>query len=166
MVTAAQINSNRAEQRPPQRTEQRLKRAPKSDNRFHVPPEEIPDGMSYQWNTVSVMGNEEIAREQKIHMERNHWTPVPAKRHPWLSGSKTSDGPIIIGGQMLCERPSYLTDEARAEDLRNATTQYGHQFKRLTEAPDGTGPRDNKGRSLVSASRSFEPVQAVPDDDE
>lgn len=159
-------NLTRNDQRAPQR-ETRLQRAPKSDSRFDVDPSLIPDGMSYQWNVDSVMGNTDIARPQAIHMARNHWKPVPARRHPelsgWREGMPGGDAAILIGGQMLCERPSYLTDEARDEDLRNAKNQVGQQIQRLGLAPAGTAPRETAdGRTMATAKRDYN--LAVPED--
>jgi hypothetical protein len=88
---------------------------------FHIPKELIPDGWSYQWAAVSVVGNTEILLDQNLMMAENGWRPVPASRYPGrFMPEGTGDKPIVRGGQMLMERPKALSDEARAEDIRNA----------------------------------------------
>lgn len=88
---------------------------------FDVPKELIPEGWSYQWAAISVVGNTEILLDQNLMMAENGWRPVPADRYPGRfmpegHGSK----PIVRGGQMLMERPKVLSEQARNEDIRNA----------------------------------------------
>ena len=87
---------------------------------FEIPKEMIPAGWSMQWNAVSVAGNSEILLDQNHMMYQNGWRPVPAERYAGSLVPKGSTGNIIRGQQMLMERPQALTDEARAEDVRNA----------------------------------------------
>lgn len=87
---------------------------------FEIPKEMIPLGWSYQWNAVSIAGNSEIILDQNHMMHQNGWRPVPAERYAGTLVPKGATGNIIRGQQMLMERPQSLTDEARAEDLRNA----------------------------------------------
>lgn len=87
---------------------------------FEIPEEMIPEGWSYQWNSVSIAGNSEIILDQNHMMHQNGWRPVPAERYAGTLVPKGATGNIIRGQQMLMERPQSLTDEARQEDLRNA----------------------------------------------
>lgn len=87
---------------------------------FEIPNEMIPEGWSYQWNSVSIAGNSEIILDQNHMMHQNGWRPVPAERYAGTLVPKGATGNIIRGQQMLMERPQSLTDEARQEDLRNA----------------------------------------------
>ena len=87
---------------------------------FEIPADMIPKGWSYQWNTVSVHGNSEVAREQMHLMEQQGWRPVPAERYAGTLVPKGSKGAVIRGGMILAERPMALTIEARNEDLANA----------------------------------------------
>lgn len=160
---------NRPEQRDAQRQperEPRKQRHASNGSRFEYDHDKIPAHMTYQWNLVSVTGNEEIVKNYSIHMARNHWRPVPAKRHPELSGwspGKTSgEEAIIIGGQVLCEREAYLTEEARDEDMKVAYDQVGQQWKRFSETPNGTAPRqDANGRSLAKVSKTYD--RSIPE---
>jgi len=87
---------------------------------FDIPKDMIPKGWSYQWNSVSVAGNSEILLDQNHMMHQNGWRPVPAERYAGTLVPKGSKGNIIRGQQMLMERPTVLTEEAQAEDIRNA----------------------------------------------
>lgn len=95
----------------------------------HVPPEEIPAGWDYQWNTVSVVGME-FPEEQQI-MQQNGWRPVPATRHPGRWYPPEYKGAIVVKGLRLEERPTELGDQARAEDIENARKQHRDQTEVL-----------------------------------
>jgi hypothetical protein len=90
---------------------------------FHIPPEIVPKGWSYQWNVVSVVGNSDVVMDQVGGMYENGWRPVPAERHPGLFVARGKTGEIVRGGQRLEERPKALTDQARAEEIANAQQQ-------------------------------------------
>ena len=77
----------------------------------------VPDEWSYQWMAVSVYGDTGCVARSVDDMVGNHWTPVPAKRHPKMPAA---NGYIEIGGQRLMERPLFLTLQAQAEDLDRA----------------------------------------------
>ena len=87
---------------------------------FEIPKEMIPKNWSYQWCAVSIAGNSEIVLDQNHMMHQNGWRPVPAERYAGTLVPKGATGNIIRGQQLLMERPQALTDEANAEDLRNA----------------------------------------------
>jgi len=87
---------------------------------FEIPAHMIPKGWSFQWNAVSIAGNKDILLDQNHQMYQNGWRPVPAERYAGTLVPKGSTGPIIRGQQMLMERPTALTEEARNEDIRNA----------------------------------------------
>lgn len=87
---------------------------------YAIPPEIIPPGWDYQWNAITVVGNKEILMDQNLQMEANGWRPVPASRHDGRFMPVGHSGSIIRGGLRLDERPMVLSEEARAEDLRNA----------------------------------------------
>lgn len=87
---------------------------------FDIPQHMIPKGWDYQWNAVSVAGNSDILLDQNHMMHQNGWRPVPAERYAGNLLPKGSKGNVIRGQQMLMERPMALTQEARAEDIRNA----------------------------------------------
>lgn len=126
----------------------------------YVPPEIIPDGIEYQWVNDTVHGEKQATR---FDYERTGWMPVPADRpgHEgrWMaSGSK---GEIIYKGMVLMERPKYMSDRARAKELRAAREQV---FIKEAQLKGG----DIKGVSLDTQhpraiatnriSKSYEPI--------
>lgn len=93
-------------------------------DQFAVPLNEIPEGWTYQWNTVTVLNQnmKEIERGDLL-MHENGWRPVPASRHPGRWAPVGYEGSIIIEGLRLEERPASLTQEAVAEDNMRAKAQ-------------------------------------------
>ena len=87
---------------------------------FDVPANMIPKNWTYQWNLVSVAGNSDIVSDYSLMMHQNGWRAVPAERYAGTLLPANAKGAIIRGGQRLEERPLALTEEARAEDIRNA----------------------------------------------
>lgn len=87
---------------------------------FDIPKDLIPKGWEYQWCAVSVVGNTEILLDQNLMFAENGWRSVPSDRYPGKFMPAGHKGSIIRGGQMLMERPSSLSDEARADDIRAA----------------------------------------------
>ncbi len=79
-----------------------------------------PKGWDYQWNTISVHGNADVARDQMNFMQSQGWRAVPAERYAGSLLPRGAKGSIVRGGVILEERPTSLGDEARAEDLRAA----------------------------------------------
>lgn len=151
----------RSEQRNEQRNEQRLIRPKeKADDRFAVTP---PPGMSYQWVAVTIMGQQDTRVAPR--MFQYHWTPVPAKRHPELFGATAGDEAGIIDGLMLCERPTYLNDESRAEEQAAARQQMGDESRRAGKlAPASGDPQDAQLRR-PRMQRDYGDL-AVPEDRE
>lgn len=98
---------------------------------FAIPPELIPDGWTYQWCAVSVVGNTEVLIDQNLMMAENGWRPVPADRYPGRFMPAGYTGNIVRGGQMLMERPSSLTEEARAEEIMIAKRQISDRNESL-----------------------------------
>lgn len=132
-------------------------------NEFHIPREDIPPGMSYQWNNHTVFGQENPS--YSAHMEMQGWVPVPARRHPHLMPTNyDGNGPIIVKGQILVERPQELTQEALQEELDKARGEvrmkeeqlYGPapegQFQRARE--DGTNEFNRINREVVRGTPS------------
>lgn len=79
---------------------------------------EIPPGFVYQWVALSVMGSEAIAAPGLARMKIDGWREVPSSRHPKM---RKKGRRIIVGDQVLMERPSEMTDDARKEEIDLAT---------------------------------------------
>jgi len=163
-ATAPVRNAARAEPRPEGQREQirtRGRQRSGTIDKFHIDANLIPEGMSYEWKRVSVMGAPDPSYDQ--HMAEQAWEPVDTSRHPQFMpvGHK---GPIIRDGLMLMERPAALTQEARAEDRQMAREQVQVKERQLSNTPDGTFTRDHaSARAVTKVSKSYEPM-AIPAD--
>lgn len=136
---------NRTIQRPPQR-----RMIYTGANRFDFDKSKIPPGQAYKWLRVTIAGQEDD--ENRIMAEMNGWTPVPANRHPELSGlSAKSDQAIVRGGLMLVEQPKEYEEESRNMDKFEARNSLEEQVQRL-----GLQARQNGARGI---RRSIEPIE-------
>lgn len=126
-------------------------------NKFDVPREQIPDGMSYQWNNATVFGKSDPSYDS--FMAQQGWEPVPAYRHPHLVPPGTPENaPIIIDGQVLVERPAELTNEALQEELDKARGEVRAKEDQLY----GARPDTPVGRGL-GIKKDFErPTAELP----
>jgi hypothetical protein len=131
---------------------------------YFVPPNEIPSGWDYQWNTFSVHGRED--NEMQVLMHANGWRPVPAERHAGRWTAPNYKGAVIVKGLRLEERPTALGNEARAEEEGKARTQMRDQTDslRLTEKmPAGFESRRSKYRGTGGEVRiQIDPAIDVP----
>lgn len=112
---------------------------------FDVPRNFAPPGWEYQWCAVASLGNKEIVRTMNIEFHQNGWRPVPAQRHDGYFMPKGEAGPIIVRDQMLMERPKAMSDEARAEDHRNALQQMRDRDQALMGGKANFGGVQNQG---------------------
>lgn len=83
---------------------------------FHIPPEKIPDGISYYWCRRFIFKNGEGEDAGRYpQMVSMGWDPVPYERHADLFMPATfrgaMSGCIEILGHILLERPEELTKE-------------------------------------------------------
>lgn len=123
------------------------------ENRFDIPLDEIPEGMSYEWKVKTVLGKE--AREQMLAWKLNGWRPVPAGRHPGFTGESTdSQAEIERGGQILCERPREVTAMSQGMDREKARDQVQSQLDRLAGRAKETG-----SQRVTSIKRNYEAIR-------
>lgn len=130
-------------------------------DKFYVDPNTIPDGWSYEWKRKSTLNQEDPSYQ--IQLAHKGWEPVPASRHPSYMPANTSYETIERDGMILMERPKELTDEARANDIRNARAQVQQKQEQLAQAPQGQFDRANKDRSLVKVARNYEAI-SIPNE--
>lgn len=129
-------------------------------DKYYIPEGLIPDGWTYEWKRKLVLGAEDPSYE--VALARRGWQPVPANRHPEMMPAGYRGVEIIRDGLILMERPSVITDDVRAADLRRARMQVKFKEEQLTAAPPGQFERTNKGNDMVKIKRSFE-AMPVPD---
>jgi hypothetical protein len=159
-----QATAQRAPQRTPQYRGQRTAagRIKFSDDVYYINPEDVPNGMSWEWKRRTYVGKEDTPYQAKLAM--NGWEAVDGSAVPQFG---ISAGEVDIGGLVLMQRPKEMTDEARHEDYTTATGQVKTQFNRLEdvrEVPANTLPRDNRGRPLSSVRRDS-PIQVRSDNE-
>lgn len=130
-------------------------------DRYAIPPHEIPEGWTYQWNQVTVL-NKEVGGDLIMH--ENGWRPVPASRHPGRWTAPGASGSIIVDGLRLEERPAALTQEALLEDRSRAKAQIRDQTDslRLTQKKL-PGSREARGRNMGGGMRmEIDPGLDIP----
>lgn len=99
-------------------------------NRFDLDLTKRPQGMTYEWKALTVMGQENT--EGMVTAEINGWEPVPAERHPEIMGRRAQVGAHIQrGGQILMERPIEITRESKLIDQAEAANQLTSQLASL-----------------------------------
>ena len=95
----------------------------------------IPEGMTYQWSAVAVAGDSDLGR----FSPKAGWTPVPADRHPEMPSDYGNC--IVIGDQMLMERPTAECEAARHREVATAREwDKGRSTKTFTTGFSGTAP--------------------------
>ncbi len=159
---AAPVRSaNRSDPRQePAPGERLVRQRTQHDDKFYIPAHKIPDGVSYEWKRISCYGQDDPFYEQDL--AANHWKPVPASRHPDLV-PKGMQGNITREGLMLMERPSYLTEEARAEDAYAAHQSVEAQRRQVAQTPEGTLSRDADPRVRARFNTHHE-AMPIPND--
>jgi hypothetical protein len=112
-------------------------RVRKTADRYYVDPSIIPDGWIYQWKRHSTLGQEDPG--YMAELAQVGFTPVPAERHPGVFLPVGYTGSIIIGGQMLMERPVELEQEAQNENRMAARAQVRGSREQFGLTPRASG---------------------------
>ena len=133
---------------------QPLRRVKVGSDKYYVRPELIPDGWVYQWKRHTILGQEDPQYMAEVY--RAGWRPVPAERHPGEWGPKDQKGSVLIGGQMLMERPVELDEEAQAEQRFLASQQVNGSREQFGFAPTASGFEGaNTSRNPAVRANSF-----------
>lgn len=134
---------------------QRLHRRRRMNNPLDFPKEIVPPGVSYELKADNVYGRP--LNDHQRELRENHWTPVPASRHPELAIGGAST--IRRGSDMvLMERPKYLTEEARLEEMHIALGAVQGLEEHIYGAPPGTMTRDHPSvRKSSKIQRDYAP---------
>lgn len=147
----------REENRSESTNQKRLYRQRRTDDPMYINPNWIPDDMSWEWKRETVVGQPDESHQ--INLRENHWKAVDATRLPQMV-SAGATGPIRRMGQVLMERPKYLTDEARQEDLDIANNNVRDRESSLGATPAGQFTRNhpsvhNKAMRLNKTREAF-----------
>lgn len=124
-------------------------------DKYAVPPDLIPDGMSWEWKTESVYGQTDSS--YMAFMREQGWEPVMADRYPGVFMEDSYHGAIRRDGLLLMERPVELTREAMAEERLAARDAIRIKEAQLHGAPEGQFQRHRAdGSPTVSINRTVE----------
>jgi hypothetical protein len=109
--------------------EELVRRRLSSSDPLHIEDSWIPEGWKWQWNVVTVTGQEQT--DTQATMRLNGWRAVTADRLPGIFMHPGYKGEIVRDGLRLEERPKALHDEAMAEELAKARKQVQDQQEQL-----------------------------------
>ena len=126
---------------------------------FYVPPSLVPDGWTYEWKRHKIWNQEDPA--YTVQLARDGWEEVPLHRnaaHEAMMPRNWSGNTIERKGMVLMERPSEISDEARAIELRKARNQVRQKEAQLNSAEGGQFERANKDQSLVNIRKSYDSI--------
>lgn len=144
-ATAARPGAERPEPRPEGPRLQRKRR--RTENRFHIDPALIPPGMSWEWKAEKVLGQQQD--DHLAQLRENHFKPVDQGKHPSVVVRKD--------GMILMERPLYLTQDAKREDLQAAIDQVRSVGATINDTPSGTMTRNHpSARANTRINRGYD----------
>jgi hypothetical protein len=84
-------------------------------NEFYIDPKIIPDGWTYEYRRLTVLGQPDPSYQVSLAMKG--WESVPVSRHPELMPFGYEGATIERRGMILMERPEQITERAKARDL-------------------------------------------------
>lgn len=115
---------------------------------LYVPPEVKRVGFAYQWIATSVLNSEDaIVKRRVMTFMRSGWRPVPGERgrgYFFLDGENVPAN-IVLGGQMLVEKPKHIEEHARKLNERAAKEQLHNKLEEV-----GMAAPENVRQKLVS----------------
>lgn len=129
-------------------------------DKFYIDPRAIPDGWSYEWKTLAVLGKENPSYQ--VSLAHRGWEAVPRSRHPEMMPDNYRGETIEREGMLLMERPKEITDEVKALDQRKAREQVRSKEQQLNGAPPGQFERGTHPATQVKVNKSYESIP-IPD---
>lgn len=124
---------------------------------FALDKNRIPKGFTMEWKRHEVMGFQD--KHNQVVVRQNHWEPVPHKLQPHILGHLCNDPEqhILVAGQGLYMRPTYLNEDAAAEQREETDYTLSQQLKALRLASkDQVGERYTKIKKTVVAPQPVE----------
>lgn len=129
----------------------------KSEDHFYIPEDLraqlVANGLSAEFKRLTYFGKEEDP-DYHIALAENGWEPLSLTSFPAfakLMPKSWAKDTFEKRGQILMVRPQALTDEARAEDKKEAEGQVKGQLAALKDSK-----ADEAARTLVKINRSYE----------
>lgn len=122
------------------------------ESALYVPRSEWPDGKTYRW--VRIESNGAADNKNWSQMTRVGWSPVPRARHekrfpmvPMPGQGDISEGSIIYGGLILCERDTRLVKRDR-EKQQAETRAQNDSIQTYVEQGTSQFPRFNQSGAV------------------
>lgn len=125
-------------------------------DKFYIDPRVIPEGWSYEWKALSVLGKENPSYQ--VALAHRGWESVPRSRHPEMMPDNYRGETIEREGMILMERPKEITDEVKAIDLRNARQQVRSKEEQLGAAPQGQFERGTHPQTQPRINKTYESI--------
>lgn len=116
----------------------------------------IPDGWSYEWKMLEVLGKADPSYQ--VNIARKGWEAVPRSRHPEMMPDNYAGNTIVRDGMILCERPLEITEAARRREYQKARDQVRGKEEQLGASPPGTFERSNKDSPLAKVTKNYEAI--------
>lgn len=134
-----------------------------SPDRLRIDPSLIPDGMSAQWVTSTVIG--QPVSQHRAEFERKGWTPVHQSdfdgQFDGLFMPKGAEGEITQEGLVLMVRPAEMTRKAQLADKKKAYDQVRIKEQALTGGDIGV-TLDSRHQTAIGSNkinRSMERIE-------
>ena len=134
-------------------------------NRLEVPADMIPEGMSFEFKTRSIFGQEMKQRLNAAY--RAGWTPVHADdfdgrfAQMW---SQDDSGYIVYEACILCTRPIEMTEAARKREKKRAQEQIAMKEQAFKGGEmNATGANHPSATSTNRITRTMERIE-IPKD--
>lgn len=141
----------------------RVRRRRRVEDPMYIDPRKIPPHTSYEWKRFSCFGQPD--HDHQVNLRENGWTPVPAERHPEMMPTGHT-GHIEKRGQILMQRPAYLTQEAHDEDYGIAMEEVERvRASQMGQTPTGHFSREHPSARRVSGVKvSYGPAPMTAED--
>lgn len=126
---------------------------------FHVPPEMVPQGRSYQWWHLV---------HDKFYFEKygnqlSTWAPVPASRHDGYYMPAGHVGDIEVNGLGLFEKSKFEVEQERAQNA-NAAQQAVHDWKQVTGTMFSGEVSIGGEKTAIGETKTYENTSKIPRD--
>jgi hypothetical protein len=142
---------------------------PDTEDRLHIPREDIPEGMDLRWVTSTVRG-QPFAR-WRAAQEAKGWTPVHSEdfdgRFNGKFMAKDAAGEITMDDAVLMARPLVMTQKAKKRELQKAREQVMIKEAALRSGTEvnASGAMHPTAVASNRINRSYETL-TIPDDPE
>lgn len=141
---------------------------PETPDRLSISPELIPEGMSLQWVTSTVFGQD--MSQHRSRFEARGWTPVHQDdfdgQLDGLFMPKGHSGEITVDGLVLMARPKQMTDRAHHANKVKAMQQVAIKEQAM-RGGDLNTPFDTQHPSAVRVTQVNKTMEriVVPEDE-